>query len=81
MFGVCACVAVRISPIAVGYLPSAMTERYYAAACQTAFDSPKHRDEIPSRVDRMLAIAEQTIVGYEPFFDVRLLAFPCGTTG
>jgi formamidase len=76
VFGVCACVAVRISPIAVGYLPSAMTERYYAAACQTAFDSPKHRDEIPSRVDRMLAIAEQTIVGYEPFFDVRLLAFP-----
>ncbi len=53
-----------------------MSIRYHAAACQTAFDCPKHRDEIPSRVDRMLAIAEQAIVGHEPFFDVRLLAFP-----
>ncbi len=53
-----------------------MSLRYYAAACQTAFDSPTSRSEISERTDRMLAIAEQTIVGYEPFFDVRLLTFP-----
>ncbi len=48
----------------------------YAAACQTDFPAPADRSEIPDRVRRMCAIVEQTIVGYEPFFDVRLLAFP-----
>lgn len=50
--------------------------RYYAAACQTNFPSPVNRSEINDRVRRMCTIAEQTIVGYEPFFDVRLLVFP-----
>jgi predicted amidohydrolase len=50
--------------------------RYHAAACQTDFPCPKTRDEIAERTQRMAAIVEQTIVGYEPFFDVRLLAFP-----
>jgi formamidase len=49
---------------------------YYAAACQTAFDCPKDRSEIADRVSRMLAMAQGAIIGYEPFFDVRLLAFP-----
>jgi len=49
---------------------------YYAAACQTAFECPKSRDEIATRVQRMCSMAENTILGYEPFFDVRLLAFP-----
>ena len=49
---------------------------YYAAACQTNFPAAKHRDEIASRVERMCEIIEQTVVGYEPFFDVRLLVFP-----
>jgi predicted amidohydrolase len=49
---------------------------YYAAACQTAFACPATRDEIEDRTRRMCTIAEQTIVGYEPFHDVRLLAFP-----
>ncbi len=49
---------------------------YYAAACQTAFDCPKDRSEISDRVARMLAMAEGAIIGYEPFFDVRLLVFP-----
>ena len=49
---------------------------FYAAACQTCFESPQTRAEIPDRIRRMCAIAEQTIVGYEPFFDVRLLVFP-----
>ena len=49
---------------------------YYAAACQTAFACPTTREEIAARTKRMCAIAEQTVAGYEPFFDVRLLAFP-----
>ena len=49
---------------------------FYAAACQTDFPAAKSRTEISSRVDRMCEIIEQTITGYEPFFDVRLLAFP-----
>jgi predicted amidohydrolase len=53
-----------------------MTQPYYAAACQTAFDCPADRRGIAERTARMCAIIEQTITGYEPFFDVRLLAFP-----
>ncbi len=49
---------------------------YYAAVCQTDFLCPKNRDEIESRTKRMCEIARQAIIGYEPFFDVRLLAFP-----
>ena len=49
---------------------------FYAAACQTDFPCPTKRAEIAERTRRMCAIVEQTIVGYEPFFDVRLLAFP-----
>lgn len=50
--------------------------RYYAAACQTDFPSARDRSEIADRVRRMGATIERTIVGYEPFFDVRLLVFP-----
>lgn len=53
-----------------------MSQLYYAAACQTSFPCPKTRTEIPDRVGRMCQMVEQTITGYEPFFDVRLLAFP-----
>ncbi len=53
-----------------------MTRLYYAAACQTAFECPADRSAIAERTARMCDIAEQTITGYEPFFDVRLLAFP-----
>jgi len=49
---------------------------YYAAACQTAFDCPSDRAEIKARSKKMCQMIEQTIVGYEPFFDVRLLVFP-----
>lgn len=49
---------------------------YYAAACQTNFPAPAHRREIGARVRRMGEIIEQTVIGYEPFFDVRLLVFP-----
>jgi formamidase len=50
--------------------------RYLAAACQTDFPAPTDRREIGERVRRMLAIVEQTVVGYAPFGDVRLLSFP-----
>ena len=49
---------------------------YYAAACQTNFSCPKTRDEIDVRTKRMCEMARQIIMGYEPFFDVRLLSFP-----
>ncbi len=49
---------------------------YYAAACQTDFESPTRRSEIAARTRRMCEMIEQTVIGYEPFFDVRLLAFP-----
>ena len=49
---------------------------YYAAACQTDFPAAKDRSEIGDRTRRMCATIERTILGYEPFFDVRLLAFP-----
>jgi formamidase len=49
---------------------------YYAAACQTDFPSPENRKEIGERTRRMCEMVRQTIGGYEPFFDVRLLAFP-----
>ena len=53
-----------------------MPTPYYAAACQTDFACPATREEIGERTSRMCTLAEQTIVGYEPFYDVRLLAFP-----
>ena len=53
-----------------------MSAPAYAAACQTDFPCPADRSEIPARVRRMCEIAANTVVGYEPFHDVRLLAFP-----
>jgi hypothetical protein len=50
-------------------------ERYYAAACQIDFPSPSDRSEIGSRVDRMLEMVDSAALGYEPFFDVRLVVF------
>ncbi|NNF16839.1 MAG: nitrilase [Gammaproteobacteria bacterium] len=53
-----------------------MTELFYAAACQTDFEAPTDRDQIEKNTARMCQMIEQTITGYEPFFDVRLLTFP-----
>ncbi|MBD8526494.1 nitrilase-related carbon-nitrogen hydrolase [Pseudomarimonas arenosa] len=49
---------------------------YYAAACQTDFPAPRSRAEIASRTRRMIEMIEQTVIGYRPFFDVKLFAFP-----
>ncbi len=51
-------------------------ERYYVACCQTDFPSPESREEIRSRVDRMLEMVDHAVLGYEPFFPVRLVVFP-----
>ena len=50
--------------------------RYLAAACQTDRPNPRHRSEIANNVNHMLTMAERAVVGYEPFGDVKLLAFP-----
>jgi predicted amidohydrolase len=50
--------------------------RYLAAACQTDFANPRDRSEIADRVSQMLAMIERAVVGYRPFGDVKLLAFP-----
>ena len=50
--------------------------RYYAAAMQTSLPALKDREEIPSRVDELVRMAEGTLAGYEPFHDVRLFVFP-----
>lgn len=51
-------------------------QRFYAAACQLDAPNPKHRDEIPSRVKKMLDLIEYAVTGYVPFHDVRLVVFP-----
>src|SRR5262245_10688192 len=50
--------------------------RYLAAACQTDRPNPRHRSEIADNTAHMLTMAERAVVGYRPFGDVRLLAFP-----
>src|SRR5689334_15954068 len=49
---------------------------YYAAACQIDSPNPTTREEISQRTKRMLDMIEFAVSGYEPFFDVRLVAFP-----
>lgn len=51
-------------------------DRYYAAACQLDMPNPTDRNEIGSRVARMLEMVDHAVIGYEPFFDVRLVVFP-----
>ena len=50
--------------------------KYAVAACQTDFPCPRDRSEISSRVDRMLAMVDSAVMGYKPFFPVRLVVFP-----
>lgn len=49
---------------------------YYAAACQTNLASPKVRAGIVAHVNHMLAMIDRAVVGYAPFFDVKLIVFP-----
>ena len=51
-------------------------DRYYAAACQTDMPNPSDREQIGQRVERMLGMIDDAVIGYEPFFDVKLVVFP-----
>ena len=50
--------------------------RYAVACCQTDFPSPRSRDEIGERASRMIAMIDHAVIGYRPFFPVRLVVFP-----
>ena len=50
--------------------------RYYAAACQTDLPCPRDRSEIAGRVGHLLGMVDRAVVGYAPFFDVKLVVFP-----
>lgn len=50
--------------------------RYQAAAIQTDLPCPKTREELPGRVGELLTAIDRAVVGYEPFFDVKLVVFP-----
>ncbi len=52
------------------------SERFYAACCQTDLPVARTSAEVKQLVGRMAAMIEYAVVGYEPFFDVRLVAFP-----
>lgn len=54
-----------------------MTElRYSAAACQLDLPNPETRAGIRDQVNRMLALIDQAVTGYDPFLPVKLLVFP-----
>jgi predicted amidohydrolase len=50
--------------------------RYYAACCQTDLPCPADRNELAGRVTTLLGMIDRAVVGYEPFFDVKLVVFP-----
>lgn len=50
--------------------------RYLAAAIQTDLPNPTTRAEMPERVTKLLGLIDQAVIGYAPFGDVRLVAFP-----
>ncbi len=51
-------------------------QRYYAAACQTDLPCPVDRSELPGRVGVLLGMVDRAVLGYRPFFDIKLVAFP-----
>jgi predicted amidohydrolase len=53
-----------------------MTLRYYAACCQTDLPCPRSREEIAARTTKLLETIDHAIIGYEPFFDLKLIVFP-----
>ncbi len=57
--------------------PADPVDLRYAVACvQTDFPCPRGREEIGSRVNRMLELVDCAVEGYRPFFPVRLVVFP-----
>lgn len=53
-----------------------MIQRYHAAACQTDLPCLRDRSGIAGRVDYLLTMVDRAVLGYEPFFDVKLVVFP-----
>ena len=54
----------------------AESRRYYAAACQTDLPCPSDRSGLDERVGVLLGMVDRAVVGYGPFFDIKLLVFP-----
>lgn len=54
----------------------ASIDRYYASCCQTDFPCPADRSELAERVSKCIEFIERAVVGYEPFFDIKLVVFP-----
>jgi len=50
--------------------------RYYAAVCQTDLPCPTDRSELHQRVSTLLGMVDRAVIGYGPFFDIKLLVFP-----
>lgn len=71
--GVLGPVEVRRSKLAFG---APMISRYYVACCQTDLPCPRSRGEVPERVTRLLGMVDRAVLGYEPFFDIKLVVFP-----
>ncbi len=53
-----------------------MSNRYLAAACQIDLPNPSSRDDIAPRVEHMLRMIDNAVIGYRPFGEVRLVVFP-----
>ncbi len=51
-------------------------DRYYVALCQTDLPCLHDRSELPARVETLLTMVDRAVVGYEPFFDIKLAVFP-----
>ncbi|MGP0068440.1 MAG: nitrilase-related carbon-nitrogen hydrolase [Isosphaeraceae bacterium] len=50
--------------------------RYYAAACQTDLPCIRDRATLPERVGDLLEMLDRAVVGYGPFFDIKLVVYP-----
>jgi predicted amidohydrolase len=57
-------------------MPISTEVRYHAAVCQTDFSNPLDREGIAGHVDHMLAMIDRAVLGYAPFFPIRLVVFP-----
>src|SRR5262245_65460727 len=53
-----------------------MSLRYLVAAVQTDLPNPTDRSTLPDRVTKLLEMIDHAVIGYAPFGDVRLVAFP-----
>ncbi len=50
--------------------------KYYAAVCQTDQPNPTQRSEMKRNTARLAQMIDHAVIGYAPFFPVRLVVFP-----